>query len=273
MARLYYDGVRGPRPSDIDAIADADGETVGIRREPRSGIMRDGPQSGRRIRRRCRGARRAHTGSSQGAEQYRADTAAIDPSGINGVSTISQAFNAKAVAVIGDKRDRRLMWLRAMKRYTGKLYSVQIDPNEIPGIEAMGITNLKSPGRSAGTIDYAVSAVPRQVAPRILKDCIANQVSGIGFFTSGFSETHRRDGNQARERAERNRDRRRTSRWSDPNCMGLYNPQSGLSNFPDLNVGARGDALLYLAKRHAFDQLLFAGAGTWNPRQQGGLDR
>jgi len=40
-----------------------------------------------------------------------------------------------------------------------------------------------------GPVDYAVSAVPRQVAPRILKDCIDNQVRGIGFFTSGFSET------------------------------------------------------------------------------------
>jgi acyl-CoA synthetase (NDP forming) len=26
-----------------------------------------------------------------------------------------------------------------------------------------------------------------------------------------------------------------------PNCMGLYNPAIGLSNFPDLNVGVRGD--------------------------------
>ncbi len=36
------------------------------------------------------------------------------------------------------------MWLRAMTHLTGKLYSVQIDPNEIPGIEAMGIENRKS---------------------------------------------------------------------------------------------------------------------------------
>ncbi len=34
-----------------------------------------------------------------------------------------------------------------------------------------------------------MSAVPRQVAPRILKDCVDNKVGWIGFFTSGFSET------------------------------------------------------------------------------------
>ncbi|MGA2410755.1 MAG: acetate--CoA ligase family protein, partial [Candidatus Binataceae bacterium] len=77
------------------------------------------------------------------------------------VDNLRRAFEAKAVAVIGDKRMGGYMWLRAMKRYTGHLYSVQIDPNEIPGIEAMGVTNYKSLAEVPETIDYAVSAVPR----------------------------------------------------------------------------------------------------------------
>lgn len=156
------------------------------------------------------------------------------------IDNLKQAFNAKAVAVIGDKRMGGYMWLRAMKRYSGHLYSVQIDPNEIPGIEAMGITNYKSLAEVPETIDYAVSAVPRQVAPRILKDCVANKVRGIGFFTSGFSETTEELGikleNELREIAKAS-----DIALVGPNCMGLYNAPIGMCNFPDLNTGQPGD--------------------------------
>ena len=119
----------------------------------------------------------------------------------------------------------------------GKLYSVQIDPNEIPGIEAMGVTNCKSLADVPEPVDYAISAVPRQIAPRILKDCVAAGVKGIGFFTSGFSET----GEELGVKLER--ELRATAAESDialvgPNCMGLYNPSIGLCNFPDLASGA-----------------------------------
>ncbi|MGH7837806.1 MAG: acetate--CoA ligase family protein, partial [Candidatus Binataceae bacterium] len=91
--------------------------------------------------------------------------ASVDPNRTRRVENLAQAFTARTVAVIGDKRVGGYMWLRAMKRFTGKLYSVQIDPNEIPGIEAMGIANYKSLAEvPEEKIDYAVSAVPRQVA-------------------------------------------------------------------------------------------------------------
>jgi acyl-CoA synthetase (NDP forming) len=155
-------------------------------------------------------------------------------------SNLKRGFEARAVAVIGDKRMGGYMWLRAMKRFTGKLYSVQIDPNEIPGIEAMGITNYKSLAEVPEPIDYAVSAVPRQVAPRILQDCVDNKVAAIGFFTSGFSETTEELGIRLE------RQLKEIALASDialvgPNCMGLYNPEIGLCNFPDLNTGAAGD--------------------------------
>jgi acetate---CoA ligase (ADP-forming) subunit alpha len=155
-------------------------------------------------------------------------------------NNLKRGIEARTVAVIGDKRMGGYMWLRAMKRFTGKLYSVQIDPDEIPGIEAMGITNYKSLAEVPEPIDYAVSAVPRQVAPRILQDCVNNKVAAIGFFTSGFSETTEELGIRLE------RQLKEIALASDialvgPNCMGLYNPAIGLCNFPDLNTGAAGD--------------------------------
>lgn len=156
------------------------------------------------------------------------------------IENLRSAFDARAVAVIGDKRAGGYMWLRAMARFSRKLYSVQIDPSEIPGIEAMGVTNCKSLAEVPEPIDYAVSAVPRQVAPRILKDCVAAGVKSIGFFTSGFSETGEELG------VTLERELRATAVDSDialigPNCMGLYNPSIGLCNFPDQDAGRIGD--------------------------------
>ena len=166
---------------------------------------------------------------------------AADPHYTERLENLKRSLNAATVAVIGDKRVGGYMWLRAMKRLTGKLYSVQIDPNEIPGIEAMGVTNYKSLAEiPEARIDYAVSAVPRQVAPRILKDCIANRVGSIGFFTSGFSETTEELGIRLEGEL---RDLATASEIAlvGPNCMGLYSPAVGLCNFPDLKTGEGGD--------------------------------
>jgi acyl-CoA synthetase (NDP forming) len=169
-----------------------------------------------------------------------APEAKADPNSGQRRYNLKRGFEARAVAVIGDKRMGGYMWLRALKRFTGKLYSVQIDPNEIPGIEAMGITNYKSLAEVPEPIDYAVSAVPRQVAPRILQDCVDNKVAAIGFFTSGFSETTEELGIRL-ERQLKEIALAADIALVGPNCMGLYNPEIGLCNFPDLNVGSAGD--------------------------------
>ena len=134
-----------------------------------------------------------------------AATSAPDPNHAARLENLKRAFNPRTVAVIGDKRMGGYMWLRAMKHLKGKLYSVQIDPNEIPGIEALGVENRKSLADITEPIDYAISAVPRQIAPRILKDCVANRVGSIGFFTSGFSGTFRRTWHPPRSRTSRDR--------------------------------------------------------------------
>jgi acyl-CoA synthetase (NDP forming) len=166
--------------------------------------------------------------------------AADDPHRPRRIENLRRAFDARTVAVVGDKRVGGYLWLRAMSRFKRKLYSVQIDPAEISGIEAMGVRNYKSIAEIPEPIDYAVSAVPRQVAPRILKDCVAAGVGSIGFFTSGFSETAEETGMKLE------RELRAIAADSDvalvgPNCMGLYNPAIGLCNFPDQNVGGEGD--------------------------------
>ncbi len=56
-----------------------------------------------------------------------------------------------------------------------------------------------------GPIDLAITAVPRQVAPMILKNCLDTGVRGVQFFTSGFSETGEENANQAGKAIARDR--------------------------------------------------------------------
>ena len=57
---------------------------------------------------------------------------------------LHRAFNPRSVAVVGDKREMDYMWLRSLAHFQGKLYSVQIDEQELPGIEALGVKNYHS---------------------------------------------------------------------------------------------------------------------------------
>ena len=153
---------------------------------------------------------------------------------------LEQAIAPRTIVVIGDKQAGGYIWLRAQSNFNGKLYSVQIDPKEIPNIEKMGITNYLNLADVPGPIDLAITAVPRQVAPMILKNCLDSGVRGVQFFTSGFSETGEENAINLEKQL------RAIAAESDialvgPNCMGLYNPGVGLCNFPGQPTGQGGD--------------------------------
>jgi len=151
---------------------------------------------------------------------------------------LDRAFNPKAVAVIGDKRANNYMWLRGQSTFQGKVYSVQIDERELPGIAALGAPNYPSLAAIPDEIDYVMTAVPRQIAPRIAKDCAEKKVGSVMFFTSGFSETDEEGKRLEQELAD-------TARSAGmaligPNCMGIYHPRIGLRNYTELPAGESG---------------------------------
>ena len=76
------------------------------------------------------------------------------------------AMSPRTVAVVGAKKDADYSWLKNMTDFKGKVYSVQLDPNEIPGIEELGFDNYTSLMEIPEPVDYVVVAVPRRVAPR-----------------------------------------------------------------------------------------------------------
>lgn len=140
---------------------------------------------------------------------------------------LDRAFNPKCVVVVGDKRDTNYMWLRSLGNFKGKLYSVQIDPREIEGIKALGVTNYPGIMDVPEPVDLAIVAVPRQVTPRILDDLIRKDVAAAHFFTAGFSETGTPEGKEL-ERVLTEKAEKANFHLIGPNCMGVFNPGIGL---------------------------------------------
>jgi acyl-CoA synthetase (NDP forming) len=154
------------------------------------------------------------------------------------IRRLERALNPRTVAVVGDKGPG-YMWLRSYREFKGKLYSVQVDAAQIPGIEAMGIPNYASLLDIPDELDYVMCAVPRQVAPRITADAAAKKVGAIAFFTSGFAETDEEIGIRLQEQLLQ------IALENDlliigPNCMGLYNPAIGIRQSGGQATGESG---------------------------------
>jgi acyl-CoA synthetase (NDP forming) len=140
---------------------------------------------------------------------------------------LDRAFNPKVVAVIGDKKDSNYMWLRAQRDFKGKLYSVQIDPAEIEGIKALSIENYTSLLDVPEPVDYAIVAVPRGAALRVLADLIKKDVGAAFFFTAGFSETGTDEGRMLEKRLTEMAEAA-NFHIVGPNCMGIFSAGPGL---------------------------------------------
>lgn len=149
---------------------------------------------------------------------------------------LDRAFHPRVIAVVGDKQMNGFLWLRALQKFSGTLYSVQIDPNEISAIEALGVTNVRSLHDIPEAVDYVVLAVPRNIAPRVLTDCARKQVGAVSLFTAGFSETGDADGVRLEQEIAAIA-RRENLLLVGPNCMGIANPRIGMCNFPGQPIG------------------------------------
>ena len=185
------------------------------------------------------------------------------------IRRLERVFNPRTVAVVGDKRAMGYFWLRNMSTFTGKLYSVQIDPNEIPGILELGVSNYASLLDIPDEIDYVVCAVPRPIAPRIVADCVAKKVGGVSLFTSGFAETGEAEGIRLQEQiASMARDGGLV--LIGPNCMGIYNRRLGVRQAMDQPAGDEGDVgFISHSGTHAINFSLLGAAARRQGQQVG----
>jgi len=156
------------------------------------------------------------------------------------VNKLDRAFNPRTVAVVGDKMEMGYMWLSGLAHFQGKVYSVQVDEKELPGIKALGVTNYFSLLDIPDEVDYVICAVPRAVAPKIVKDCIEKKVGGVMLFTSGFAETNTDEGIML-QKIITDMAREADLNLIGPNCVGIFNPKIGLCHAIDQYYGDGGN--------------------------------
>ena len=153
------------------------------------------------------------------------------------LAKLDRMFNPQCVAVVGDTGSFR--WLQGQSTIKGKLYSVQVNPKTIKGIEALGIKNYTSLLDIPEPVDLAIVAVGRAVALRVLEDCIRKEVAGAHFFTAGFAETDTEEGIEL-ERLLRKRAEEANFHLIGPNCMGIFNPEVGIRQSGDQYTDVSG---------------------------------
>ncbi|RLT35209.1 MAG: hypothetical protein DWI59_04310 [Chloroflexi bacterium] len=139
---------------------------------------------------------------------------------------LHRTLNPRTVVVVGDKGPN-YQWLTNQKEFPGELYSVQLDPNEIKGIEERGFRNFLSLADVPGEIDLLICAVPRQVVPRIVADAVTRNVGGIAMYTAGFAETQEELGIELQARIVKMANDAGMP-IVGPNCMGIYNRRLGI---------------------------------------------
>src|SRR3990167_519822 len=177
---------------------------------------------------------------------------------------LHRALNPQTVVVVGAKKADEYQWLKNMSTFTGKVYSVQVDPNEIPGIEEMGIKNYTSLKDVPDPVDFVLCAVPRPVAPRIVKDCIDVGVGGVVLYTSGFAETGSEEGVRLQQ-VITDMAKEADLVLVGPNCMGIYNPELGVRFTQEQVAGVSGH-VTFLSQSGS------QGAGFGSECQTQGID-
>ncbi len=151
---------------------------------------------------------------------------------------LHRTLNPRSIAVVGDKApDYR--WLGAQSEFTGELYSVQVDPDDVAEIERRGYRNFSSLAEIDDEIDLVICAVPRAIAPRIVADAVQKGVGGMSMYTSGFAETGEPEAIALQQRIVElaNADGMPVV---GPNCLGIYNRRLGVKFSAEQQQGDGG---------------------------------
>lgn len=154
-------------------------------------------------------------------------------------SKLDRAFNPKTVAVVGAGQKNNFHWLNNLSEFQGKLYSVQINPDSIEGIKALGVENYTSLLDIPEPVDLVIVSLNRSLAPQILDDCIRKDAGAVHFFSSGFGETGTEEGIKLQQSLTAKAEQA-GFHIVGINCRGIFTPKIGLKQISEQYSGISG---------------------------------
>lgn len=139
-------------------------------------------------------------------------------------------FNPQAIVIVGVSTKNRWggsHYLEVLKeyKYSGSIYPVnpKYEGEEIQGFKVYGsISSLPDDPH----IDLGIVAVPARFTPQIIEELGQKGVLFAHIFSSGFSELGKEGKKLEKELLEKAK--KSHIRILGPNCMGVYNPKSGI---------------------------------------------
>ena len=154
-------------------------------------------------------------------------------SGQSLATQIDELFHPSSIAVVGVPRGMKTgkLFLMALldQGFSGPVYPIHPEAKEIEGLKAYPHVS-----EIPGPVDLAIVLVPHHNTLSVIKECAAKGVKGAVLFAAGYRETGTGEGKALEEELVRVA-RSSGMRLIGPNCMGLYSPKAGLSNFPELS--------------------------------------
>ncbi|MBY8983952.1 MAG: CoA-binding protein [Candidatus Lokiarchaeota archaeon] len=133
-------------------------------------------------------------------------------------------FFPRAIGIIGVSPDMRggSFFVRSMKdSFKGPIYL--FNP-KISGEELYGYKIYSSILEINDPIDYVILAIPARLCPKVMEEIGKKGVPFVTVFASGFREV----GNESLEQELLSVAKQYGVRIIGPNCLGIYNPKSGL---------------------------------------------
>jgi len=135
-------------------------------------------------------------------------------------------FSPKSVAVIGANRTPGKIGYTILENfvrgsYSGKVYAVNPNIDRIFDVKSYpSVKNIPD------KVDLAVVAVPAEIVPKVLKDCVEKNVKSVIIVSGGFSESGE-VGWKLEEELKRII-KKTGMRVLGPNCLGVFDAHSGL---------------------------------------------
>jgi acetyl coenzyme A synthetase (ADP forming)-like protein len=133
-------------------------------------------------------------------------------------------FNPKSVAVIGASRDQKKIGHVIFRNlvegsFRGRVYPVNPKAGKLLGRKCFAsVTDVKE------RVDLAVISIPADLVPKSLEECGRKGVKSAIIISGGFKEI----GNAKLEEKLEETARKHKMRIVGPNCLGVYDPESGM---------------------------------------------
>jgi acyl-CoA synthetase (NDP forming) len=141
---------------------------------------------------------------------------------------LNVAFDPQSIAVVGASSDdaaEKKGWVGRLQEFgfKGKIYPINPKAPVILGLKAYpSVKAVSEP------IDYAIVSIRSSFVPSVLRDCIVKGIKVVHIFSAGFAETGMEEGKKLQEEVI-SIIKEGKIRIIGPNCMGIYNPKTGLT--------------------------------------------